>query len=708
MDHHKVTLEIIMYTSLPKLAHWFTSPIPMKHLLFIVALFPGLMISSVNAADETISTASLLRDMTDLSRLPLRRNWSSHLTSCSDPTGGNKDYNQYISKEGNTALLADLRGPGAIVRIWFTGLKKVGSTASQIPAGTLNIYIDDAPTPVINRPIVDLFKGTAPFVPPFTRVSGSAYFTYLPISYAKHCRVTVDLDEPEDLFYQINSLQFPDGTKVRPFALPLVPEDQTALNAATTAWTMPVTTPADAVAPTTAKLAIPSGGSADLPPLTRPGTVQSLTLTAPTVSDARLRKLILRGWFDGHATPDIEAPVADFFGNAYGHKAFDSLVISQTAAGEMTFRLPMPFNKSARFAIENGNTDPVTLDAALVVKPGPLPPDSLYLHADFNQEITQRRKAHTWCRVEGGLGHFVGVVQAMQGNKSFGYCEGDDQIRVDDENFLPSLKHPTTVIAPWNGTGTEDFFNSAFYFSEGTNPRELNGCLVKQQVSRIDAFRFLLNDAPVFQKSIDAQIENNEMNYLENTYYASVAFWYGDRERVPLAPMPAASSLGFPEFVFSGTDPRFLPVYTEGESLVAGAKASGGTVQVQEMKGTQYAWSSGSQLLWKEGHKGDTLTIPFKVATAGDYTIQLLSQRGPTCGHYSFAVNGAPLPRNMDGYRPDLENDTQEIGTATLPAGRSTLTVTLNGKNGKSSGNDFGLDMLVIDQRSLLTKPKLP
>lgn len=242
----------------------------MKYLFLNAAFFVSMTIlpasaanvsAAVAASGETVSIASLLREETDLSRLPLHRNRRTHLVSSNDPTGGNDDYSNFVSREGNKAVLADLHGPGAIVRIWSTGLKKAQGKDTYGPGGILKIYIDDNPVPVVNTRFADFFKGPAPFVPPFTRVSGSASFTYLPIPYAKHCLVTVDLDGTQYFFHQINSLEFPDGTKVRSFALPLTAEDQAALDRATAAWTLSATSTAGAVAPTTTKLTIPAGGS---------------------------------------------------------------------------------------------------------------------------------------------------------------------------------------------------------------------------------------------------------------------------------------------------------------------------------------------------------------------------------------------------------------------------------------------------------------
>ena len=645
---------------------------------------------------ETVSTASLLREETDFSRLSLHRLWSAHLDSSYDRTGGNKDAQQFISFDGETALLADLQGPGALVRIWSTAVFRTEGHLSSVPTGILKIYIDDNPVPMINMPFGDLFKGNfPPFVAPLTTINGAAYYTYLPIPYARHCRVTVDQPRNE-LFYQIDSIRFPAETRVRPFALPLTPEDEAALRHAGAAWSLPDPAPL----PDVTKLTIAAGATAQLPQMTGPAVIRSLMLAAPEVTDADLRKLVLRAWFDDHQTPDIEAPVADFFGNAYGHKVFASLFLSQNAEGQMAFRLPMPFFSKARFSIENGASSPVAVSIALDVQPGPIPPESLYLRADFTQELTVKGKAHPWAHIEGHAGHFVGVVQTMQSAHTLSFCEGDDQVRVDDEKFATSAKFPT-VVAPSNGTGTEDFFNSAWYFSEGIKALPLSACLVRQGFGRIDAFRFFLNDAPVFQQSLDAQIEHGGVNETEGDYYSSVSFWYGNRERLPLVPMPAATSLGFPKVAFQGA-----PTVIEAESLVPAAVATVGAVRKMAMSGLQNVWSEDAELLWTGLKKGDTLTLPFTPPAEGDYKILLLVSRGPSNGSFSFAVNGTPLTRTIDGYGPEIANvGPDDYGTVTLPEGPSQLTILCTGKNGRSSGADFGLDVIALRPAA---KPEAP
>lgn len=279
----------------------------------------------------------------------------------------------------------------------------------------------------------------------------------------------------------------------------------------------------------------------------------------------------------------------------------------------------------------------------------------------------------------------------MQSARTLGFCEGDDQVRVDDEVFVPSATYPT-VIAPWNGTGTEDCFNSAWYYGEGIKALPLSGCLVKQHFGRIDTFRFFLNDAPVFRQSLDAQLEHGGTNEGSGDYYSSVAFWYGPGERVPLMPFPPASSLGFPTITYQGA-----PIVIEGESLVGSARASGGNVRAEVMHGLQNVWSGDQQLRWSGARAGQTLTLAITPPKAGTYRLSLIGAKGPGYGTVTIAINGQPLPHSFDGHATALENaGLIDIGIATFPAGASLMTITVAADATPATGTSFGLDLIAL------------
>ena len=221
------------------------------------------------------------------------------MQSSYDRSGGNGDSQQFLATNGNTATLADMDGPGAVVRIW-----------SANPGGQLKIYIDGSPTPVIETPFAKLFDNSLPpFAAPLAQPSSGGFYSYLPIPYAKHCLITVD--DPRGLYYHVNYLTFAPGTQVRPFALPLTDADQTALTETLTAWKAPGAI-ADVLPPGahSQTVTIDAGKTKQIENEKGSGRITLLQFQAPDLDDLGLRQLVLRGYFDGHKTPDIEAPVS--------------------------------------------------------------------------------------------------------------------------------------------------------------------------------------------------------------------------------------------------------------------------------------------------------------------------------------------------------------------------------------------------------------
>jgi hypothetical protein len=101
----------------------------------------------------------------------------------------------------------DAAGPGAIVRFW---------SANPADAGNLRVYLDGATTPVIDLPLDDYLGGkTALAPPPVGGVRGKGWNSYLPIPYAKHCKVTTTAP---DYYYLINYRSYAEGTAVETYS----------------------------------------------------------------------------------------------------------------------------------------------------------------------------------------------------------------------------------------------------------------------------------------------------------------------------------------------------------------------------------------------------------------------------------------------------------------------------------------------------------
>src|SRR5438105_1368018 len=148
----------------------------------------ALALASLSAAAQPeITVRSLLAEMADLERLTrapnpayITRQSSSYDRNAKSPSENwfaNGDYGQYVRVEHRQGrdeyVMADLKGPGAVVRIW-----------SANPQGTLRIYVDGNQLPELIANMEDLLSGKhLDFPPPFShRLSGGANL-YYPIPY---------------------------------------------------------------------------------------------------------------------------------------------------------------------------------------------------------------------------------------------------------------------------------------------------------------------------------------------------------------------------------------------------------------------------------------------------------------------------------------------------------------------------------------------
>ena len=656
----------------------------MKTALLAIAALSSLGVSvRAQTTPSVIGLDTLLRQETDLSQLPTLHDWTSNLQSSYDRTGGNGDSGQYLSGDGKDGVLADMDGPGAVVRIW-----------SANPGGEIKVFIDNAPTPVIDTAFSHLFDGSyAPFKAPLCAPSSGGFYSYLPIPYAHHCHI--ELIGGGGTYYHVNYLTFAKNTQTTSFTLPLSPGDQAAVDAANAAWAGVATPKLSTVQAASDSKTAPSGKTLTVANYKGPGVIRHLALSLPKATDADLRRLVLRGYFDGHKTPDVEAPIADFFGNAFGHKPFRTLLLGQAADGSFEADFPMPFARSARWTLENGSgaAQPINWSADFVKAPFHAA-DTGYFHAVFFQETTKPKIAHTWTKVTGQRGRFVGIVQTMAGTSGLGFLEGDDQFRSDAQTWLPS-QDANTVVGPWNGTGTEDCFNSGWYFNAGPNSLPVNALLLKDDGhGRINCLRWFLNDAPTFQNSLDAQIEHGGDNGDgDGTYYSSVAYWYATGPTQPWSVLPAASALALP----APPPPLFsVPHGLEGEYL--NAVASGGGAGSQAMLNFGRLWSNNTQLFWNQTTIGDTLTLTLPAQKAGTYDLVGYFTKAGDYGQVSFTLNGKLLPATFDGFNAGvIPSGPIDLGVVTLPDGPSKLVVTVTGKNAAASGTLFGLDALALN-----------
>lgn len=444
-----------------------------------------LALTAAAIAAEPVTMKSLLAEMTDpaaLARFPeYRARQASSYNRESVKRGepgwfADSDGVGFIREETRTLRDGSTRrewvameqdGPGAITRMWapyfyFDFNDRTGPT--------VRVYLDGAEEPALEARWIELLtnnlwggpygaapeRGNAFHVPaPLARFTARAGDLYLPIPFAKGCKVT--FDRPP--FYNIvNSRAYPAGTEVETFTVAGMKAAAPQVEAACADLLR--VRPAMAEAGRWREIA--PGGAWAPPAYEGAGYVRRFAVVMdPAEIAARpqvLRSTVLRMEFDGEET--VWAPVGDFFGSANGLNVFTTRGRQVQEDGVMECRWVMPFEKGARLTLENLGSAPVR--AGLVFEAAPWAWDARSMHFSARwrpDDVQPGDRFSDWNFVEvKGKGVLVGDQWTVLNPTRGWWGEGDEKIYVDGswEKGFPDCF----------GTGTEDYYG----WAGGVNP----------------------------------------------------------------------------------------------------------------------------------------------------------------------------------------------------------------------------------------------
>ncbi|HEY3501776.1 MAG TPA: DUF2961 domain-containing protein [Actinocatenispora sp.] len=457
-----------------------------------------------------------------------------------DRTGGNDDGfgGTYSCLRTTTAgcVIAEHSGPGEIDSIWFT--RDGGDVRAT---GTITITLDGHD--VVHASLQDLVDGKlgAPFTYPLVanadQSSGGVYVK-VPMPFASSMVVTT---QQNPVFYHVTYRQFADPGGVRTFD----PTDRATdvldvLKRAGTADPKPAQPGATTG---TAAVDVPPGGSATLARRSGPGAVTALSLrlpglTAPggdpdavAATDRILAGARLRVTADGTRTVDV--PLGEFFGTGLGLYPVRALYFAvDPATRTLTAWWLMPYRHAVTVELVNGSDTAIDGGHASVTAApaehwaddlAPGGPDG-YFRASAERGDTVDGADHTFLAAA-GRGRLLGVSHTMTGRIPAGnerdYLEGDERLYVDG-GASPDM----------HGTGTEDFYESGWYFNRGTYTNPFNGNTAHETGTAdcaydcTSAYRLMLSEGPDFSSSLRFGIEHGPGDRDAATY-GSTAFWYG-------------------------------------------------------------------------------------------------------------------------------------------------------------------------------------
>lgn len=493
------------------------------------AVIPPLLAATLLVGPVTAQEPpwEVWRDLHRLAELPagdqvLLR--SSHcLSGCRFDRHSAGDW-RFLRRDGPEGVIFEEEGAGAIVRLWMT----TGQGVSQPldPAVRLRVYVDSAPTPVLDLPLPALFDGsTPPFLPPLVAdrmTSSGGHVSYVPIPYRNGCRVVLVGAETSTLWYQVSFHRLRENTGVVSFT---GREDLSALAVLLSQrgqdpWQLETLERQGSPRLLESRVTLAPGETATVLTAAGPDTLTALLLRlAPELWG----KVELRLRFDGEQRARL--PLADFFAiGRGGAEPTRSLFVGLDSDGDLYSYFPMPFFSSAAIELRSlvaSGTEPVTIDfLGRLAGRAPAPSSGLFGARLNVSEATMPGRDFELLRLE-GRGKWVGLFAELGsvGTPARQYLEGDERV------YLDGSPHPMLY-----GTGVEDFFGGGFYFDQGPFGQALHGSPYHLQESGEDvtaAYRLLLTDAPTFEANLLAGLESGPEGQL--AMRARTVVWYYQR-----------------------------------------------------------------------------------------------------------------------------------------------------------------------------------
>ncbi len=604
---------------------------------------------------------------------------------------------QYIRKEGENMVLAEMEGPGAIVRIWSASPSK----------GHIKIFIDGKETPVIDMPFLDLFKTTS--LPAFNypqlvyETAARGFNNYVPITYQRSCKVVA---EPEwGQYYHFNYISFPAGTTVGAFQTSPSPTSTQALARVDQFFKNSLGQLPYEVKGREEKMIEKSiaPGASETVTITGSKAIYALKARVKIGNEKRmdeaLRKLIFQVKWDDEKEAAIWSPIGDFFGSAPGYNLYKTLPMGMTEEGMYSYWY-MPFEKSATVTLTNHFDEPVNVDLNVGIEDVTNNvKDYARFHAKWHRNLSPLADTARWpdwtVLETGGSGRFLGMsllvwnpkggsCKQFGGEGHYWWGEGDEKFFVDDERF------PSTF-----GTGTEDYFGYAWCIPNLFQHAFHSQNHTENNMGHQSMNRWQVIDNVPFQRSFKGYLEKYFPDQWP-TQYAVVPYWYLNANgNDPIKPTPVNELYGFETPYKVYREPGAI----EGEQLQV-VKNTGGyagnDVFVDEKL---FDKVSGHKVFIWFGKPGEPneLDAKFFVENAGKYKVTAKVVKTPEGGSFQFGINNVPNQKtfNLKGATAPGLVENIELGVYQLAKGENHIKIYW--KEIAGAGTQLMLDYIKLD-----------
>lgn len=607
-----------------------------------------------------------------IDQLPQYRVGMVEQFSSYDRTGKNDDgfkgTYSYIRKEGDAQVIAEMKGPGVINRIYW---------AANSYQDTIQFFFDNENEPRIYMPFYNLFAGNQfPFLNPVCGHEVGGYYCYLPIPYEKSCKV-VFLGKMN--FYQLQFRTYPEDTNIRTFSMIWNEREKEALYHGVRTWKKVGTNYLHDVyeklytKDSTVELC--PGETIKIFEMNRGGRIAGIEMTGIGTLDENENGLILKAKWDHEKEWAINAPVKDFFGYFFGEKSMCSLVAG--VSGDTSYiYYPMPFRYHAVLELEYLKPEkPTTKKHRLGIR--------IYynnklqektegkFYSFWKREVPRDGEPYEILRVT-GKGHYVGTILRCQGSiaGSTGFFEGDDCAEADGKLRI-------------HGTGSEEFFNGGWYAVpdqwDMAYSLPVNGCLgFSVPMSRTGGYRNYLSDKLSFRENFKLTIEHGPAGNMFPVDYSSVAFYYAEKAVRQEAPDANSSVYPHPEVIkFNGI---FIPIL---------AFTNGKITNSQKMEGKSVL------ILETLNDKPMLAKFELNVPDDGRYKLSSSYFRTPSSGEIRYMQRQNELT-TWTSLKQDKETyvEKDDLGILHIKDGSGTVTIHLRG----SGNSHFILDYLQLEK----------
>jgi hypothetical protein len=620
-----------------------------------------LALTTAIAAAQPVTTATLLREMVDFERLcetPEHAYKTIQFTSYdrrskvpggpewfenSDGFGGAPipPFEKVRREPGDDGvgdyLLADIKGPGAIVRTWTANIN-----------GTIRVYLDGADEPIydgpaerfMHRPYEAFLDGSGVAAETLRGTLYQRDAAYCPIPFAKGCRIEWTGDQKQLHFYYVQVRKYLEkDVEVETFRADDLKKHATTIEEVSRVLADP---DGAAVAADSKShefdLKLAPGQRSKALRIKGPGALERLRLLVEGANErAALRQTVMNITCDGWSNAQVQSPVGDFFAAAPDVNPYVSLPFTVKEDGWMTSRYLMPYQKSLVVEFHNLGEQEVRIRGEANTKPRAWNDDrTMHFYARWRvtHGIATPPAIDIPFLIAGGTGRYVGTASLMmntavgthQGGTWWG--EGDEKVFVDGD------KTPS-----WFGTGSEDYYNYAWsaedifaypYCGQPRNDGPGNRGFVAN-------YRHHFLDDQPFEDRIAFYLELLSNHSVEDFAYARQAYHYGrpgiiddhvtitaEDVRVPRLPAPWT-----PVAHHASTG----ATYYEPETL---------TSQPHESEEGEI-WSHGKLMAWRPANDGETLRLTMPVEKAGKYEVRIGLGFDKRSGVVRATLDGKPF-----------------------------------------------------------------